>query len=74
MGNVKVKVRVSHLARGSIDKDLVEDKTVFSKGQEFTCSEEEAKQLGTSVVVIERINDTVTPEPAQNRSIKPKVA
>lgn len=55
MGDVKVKVKVSHLAVGSIGKDLVETKTVYSKGQEFTCSEEVAKGLGTSIVVIEKI-------------------
>jgi hypothetical protein len=72
MGNVKVKVRVSHLARGTVN-GTEEIKTVLSRGQEFTCSEEEAKRLGTSVIVIEKVNEPVTVEPIQNKQVKPKV-
>jgi hypothetical protein len=61
MSDVKVKVKVSHLAMGAIDKDLVETKTVYSRGQEFTCSEEVAKSLGTSVIVIEKIPEPEKP-------------
>jgi len=58
MGDVKVQVRISHLAVGAIANGI-ENKTVYSKGQEFTCSEEEAKRLGTSVIIIEKIPDIV---------------
>jgi len=54
MGDVKVKVRVSHLATGEI-KDGIENKTVYKKDQEFVCSEEEAKRLGNSVFIVEKI-------------------
>jgi len=54
MGNVKVRVRVSHLATGEII-DGVETKIVYKTGQEFICSEEEAKRLGNSVIIIEKI-------------------
>lgn len=74
MGNVKVKVRISHLAIGTIGKDLVEDKTVYARGDEFICHEDEAKRLGTSVVVIEKVNEPVTAESIPNRQVKPKVA
>jgi len=59
MGNVKVKVRVSHLARGTV-KGTEENTTVYKKDQEFICSEEEASALGTSVVVVEKITAPVT--------------
>lgn len=72
MGNVIVKVRVSHLARGTVN-GTEEVKTVLSRGQEFACSEEEAKRLGTSVIVIEKVNEPVTLEPIQNKQVKPKV-
>ncbi len=57
MGNVKVKTRVSHLATGEIT-DGIEIKNVYSKGQEFICSEEEAKRLGNSVLIVERIPES----------------
>lgn len=73
MGNVKVKVRVSHLARGTVN-GTEEIKTVLSRGQEFTCSEEEAKRLGTSVIIVEKVtsseNDVIqVPEYATVKTI-----
>ena len=61
MGNVKVQVNISNIARGSShDKSVV-----YKRGQEFICSDEEAARLGKDVTVLEKI---IEPEkPAKTR-------
>lgn len=54
MGNVRVKVNISNIARGPSHENVV----VFKRGQEFVCSEEEAARLGKDITVLEKI-----PEP-----------
>ncbi len=57
MGNVKVKVNISNIARGKSHTESA----VYKKGQEFICSEEEAKKLGKDVTILEKIVEQVTP-------------
>jgi len=56
VGNVRVKVNISNIARGPSH----EKTTVYKRGQEFICSEEESKKLGKDVTVLETIEEPET--------------
>lgn len=57
MGNVKVRVNISNIARGpSHGKSKV-----YKLGQEFICTEEEANRLGKDITVIETLTEPVKP-------------
>jgi len=55
VGNVKVRVNISNIARGPSHEKTV----VYKNGQEFICPEEEAAKLGKDVTIIENISEPV---------------
>lgn len=57
MGNVRVKVKISHIAVGSSPAKT----SIYSRGQVFECTEELAAKLGKDIEILGTVELQKTP-------------